>query len=176
MSERRLRVGLDANVLVAGILFPRWPYEVLQAAVSGAFAPALPEQVVAEARRRFRFAIQIRLLERFLSDSRCELLPMPSEELIERNLDLIRDATDVPIALSLLAGGVDILVTHDKDFTEDGATAPAFYRQVRAMLPAVFLRDIVGWDSVALESIRQRKWTDIEHEWGQRVPWPDMEI
>jgi len=39
--------------------------------------------------------------------------------------------------------------------------AEPFSREVKIMLPAVFLRDVLGWSSEALEVIRSRTWHDF---------------
>jgi hypothetical protein len=63
--------------------------------------------------------------------------------------------------LALLAGEVDIFVTSDRDFTDPDATAQRFRERVQVMLPAVFLRDFLGWTSSALETIRNCAWEDL---------------
>ncbi|MDE3076658.1 MAG: type II toxin-antitoxin system VapC family toxin [Chloroflexota bacterium] len=156
-----LRAGLDANVLIAGIRLPRWPHEVLRAALVGAFRLVLPEQVIVEAQRHLMPPAQEAALQAFLDESGYEELPMPSRERVRQNLDVVRSAKDVPIALALLDGNVGLFVTNDRDFSEPTATAPRFREQVRIMLPAVFLRDVLGWSSDALEAIRHRTWEDL---------------
>jgi hypothetical protein len=89
---------------------------------------------------------------------------MPPVGDVEQNQDLVRSAKDVPIALALLAGDVDILVSNDRDFTDPTATAERFQRRVTVMLPAVFLRDVVGWSSEALEAIRNRTWEQLANQ------------
>jgi predicted nucleic acid-binding protein len=163
MAPVRLRVALDANVLIAGTMLPRWPHEVMRAALLGTFDTALPEQVVQEARGHLPGRRGLEDLDAFLIDCAVELLPMPSPDLVMTNLDLVRSEKDVPIALALLAANVDILVTNDRDFTDEGATAERFREKVRVMLPAVFLRDVVGWTSSELESIRNRGWSDLQN-------------
>ena len=160
MAEHRPRVGLDANVLIAGIRFPRWPYEVLRAAERRLFVLALPRQVVDEAHRHLNRE-QRQTLERFLVTASCEELPMPDPQTVAQNLDLVRSDKDVPIALSLLVGKVDVFVTNDRDFTDPGAVADRFRERVRVMLPAVFLRDVLGWRPDELEAIRPRRWEDL---------------
>jgi len=164
MARRRLRVSLDANVLIAGVRLPRWPHEVMRAALLSYFDLVLPEQVIIEARRHLRFPAQAEVLELFLTSSSYEELPLPSTDLVRQHGDLVRSEKDVPIALALLAGGVDIFVTNDRDFTDPDATAPRFRERVRVMLPAVFLRDVLGWKAEDLEAIRNRTWQDIAAE------------
>ena len=86
---------------------------------------------------------------------------MPPRDDVAANLDLVRSENDVPIALALLESHVDIFVTNDRDFTDPGATAERFSRQVQTMLAAVFLRNVLGWSSEALEGIRNRNWDDV---------------
>ncbi len=161
MEPLSLRVALDANVLIAGIRLPRWPFEVMRAAARGMFALALPEQVVAEARRHLPGQARSAALDAFLTASRYAKLPMPALERVPANLDLVRSAKDAPIALALLDGNVDIFVTNDRDFTAAGATADRLNDRVRIMLVAVFLRDVLGWSSESLEAIRDRRWEDL---------------
>ncbi len=154
-------MGLDANVLIAGIWLPRWPYEVMLTAMRGYFDVVLPEQVIVEARRHLGHPAQTAALESFLAGLNCEVVPMPPLEMVRKHHDLVRSEKDVPIALALLTGEVDIFVTNDRDFTDPGATAERFRQRVRVMLPAAFLRDILGWSSEALEVIRDRRWVDL---------------
>ena len=167
MGPGRLKVALDANVLIAGIRLPRWPHEVMRASLRSYFDVALPAQVVTEAGRHLGHPAQTAALQFFLDGAAYEELPMPQPELVSQQQDLVRSEKDVPIALALLAGEVDIFVTSDRDFTDPGATAERFGRRVRVMLPAVFLREVLGWSSEALEAIRTRTWQDLASE--QRV-------
>ena len=165
MAQRRLRVALDANVLIAGIRLPRWPHEVMRIALGDSFFDVvLPAQVIFEAARHLPLPAQTAVLRSFLEESRYEELPMPPYGEVQRNLDLVRSEKDVPIALALLDADVDIFVTSDRDFTDPTATAERFRSRIRVMLPAVFLRDVVGWSSEALEAIRTRTWDDLAPE------------
>jgi predicted nucleic acid-binding protein len=67
MARPRLRVALDANVLIAGVLLPRWPYGVMRAALRGLFDVVLPEQVVTEARRHLPHPAQQAALDSSLT-------------------------------------------------------------------------------------------------------------
>lgn len=156
----QLRVALDANVLIAGTILPRWPHEVLRAAAARRFSLVLPEQVIEEARRHLTGSEQ-EALDYLLDQTRFELVAMPSRREVAANLDVVRSEKDAPIALALLAAGVDILVTNDRDFTDPGAAALRFRERIRVVLPAIFLRDVLGWTSEALEVIRSRRWEDL---------------
>ena len=50
---------LDANVLIAGTIWPRWPYEVLQHARQGDFQLVLSPLLIDQARRRLEAPFQI---------------------------------------------------------------------------------------------------------------------
>src|SRR5690606_11108044 len=49
----------------------------------------------------------------------------------------------------------------DRDFTDPGALAERFSRDVKIMLPAVFLRYVLGWSPEALDVVRSRTWYDF---------------
>jgi hypothetical protein len=78
-------------------------------------------------------------------------------------MDLVRQVKDVPIALSIRDAGVDYFVTYDRDFTDSDASTVAVRQAIPGIiLPPVFLRDVLGWTSEGLESIRHRNWSDLE--------------
>lgn len=120
----------------------------------------LPQQVVAEALSHLD-SPRGALLQEFLDGSSYRELPMPKEGIVRQNRDLVRSEKDIPIAIALLDGEVDIFVTNDRDFTDLGATTERFRRRVRVMLNAVFLRDVLGWSSEQREAIRARTWSEI---------------
>lgn len=153
----------DANVLIAGILFPRWFYEFLRHALRGDFTLVLSEQVLREAseRRARGTAAQQDALAPFLEDCEHEVVPDPSRQEVLQNVDLVRDAKDVPVALSAIAAGVDYLVSNDKDLTAQGETTERLRQQIQPLPVGRFLREVMGWTSEGLERIRQRNWREI---------------
>lgn len=161
MVRPKLRIALDANILVAGILFPRWPHEVMRAVLRPEFEVVLPAQVIEEARRHLLSWEQREALDYFLSSVRCIEYPMPSPQSVLTNLGLVRSAKDVPIALALLEAEVEVFVSLDRDFTDPDATSDELRQRLRIMLPAVFLRSLMGWTSDELESIRNRRWNEL---------------
>jgi len=46
VNQSELRVMVDANILVSGSVWPRWPYEVLQHALRGDFQLVLNQYVM----------------------------------------------------------------------------------------------------------------------------------
>lgn len=136
-----LRVAIDANVLIAGIAWPRWPYEVLRHAEQGDFTLVLSPLVMAEARNRIEKDFP-HLLERFvlfLELLDYEAAPVPTPEEVAVNTGLVRQAKDIPIALSIQSAQVDYFVTYDRDFTDQDETT----EKVR-------------------QAIRHRQWSDLD--------------
>ena len=133
-------------------------------AANGDFQMILVPQVIAEARKNIgrKFPGFIEPFEQFLSDTRYELVNTPSSAEVAANIDLCRHETDVPIAVAAIKAKVQCLVTNDRDLTVQDATTLRFHRQMRVLLPAMFLRDWMGWTSEALERVRQRIWKDLE--------------
>lgn len=156
---------LDANVLIAGILWPRWPNAILQHAVRHDLQLVLPQLVIDSVIAHIRAidARQLGRFERFLADCAVELVEDPARDEVEQNLDLVRDETDVPVALAAINAQVDYFVTYDRDFTdEDTSTAKLRAAIDGILLPPVFLRDVMGWTSEELEAIRYRDWSDFD--------------
>jgi predicted nucleic acid-binding protein len=161
--KKPLRVMADANILVAGILFPRWFHEFLRHALKGDFKLILSSQVIREARARMAkgTAAQRQALEQFLADCDYEEVPDPSREEVERNLHLVRDQKDVPIALAAINAKVDYLMTNDKDLTAEDETTVTLRQKIQPMIVGKFLKEVMGWKSEDLERIRKRNWSDL---------------
>lgn len=160
----KLRVMVDANILIGGTGWPRFSYEVLQHAVQGDFVLVLSALVIKEARMHLLRLMpdMVERFEAFLCDSGYEEVPNPSADEVAANKQLVRDPKDVPVALAAINAQVDCLVTQDKDFTDKDETTAALHRQLKILLPGTFLREHMGWTSEALESIRSRTWHDLE--------------
>lgn len=126
IKSDKLRVMVDANILIAGTGWPRFPYEVLKHAVQGDFILVLSPLVIEEARLHIKRLI-LDMLERFeifLWESDYEEVAAPTVEEVAANAHLIRDPKDIPVALAAINSQVDCLVTQDKDFTDrDESTA-----------------------------------------------------
>jgi predicted nucleic acid-binding protein len=159
-----VRVAIDANVLITGIVWPRWPYEVLQHALRNEFVLVLSPLVIAEARNRIvtTFPEYLAEFEFLLANLKYETAPLPTQREVEANRALVRQIKDVPIALSVIGASVDYFVTYDRDFTDVGETTRAVREAIPGiMLPPVFLRTVMGWASNELEAIRNRQWSDM---------------
>lgn len=159
-----LRVMVDANVIIAGSVWPRWPFEVLQHAIAGDFQLVLSQYVINQARRNIErhFPAHLDQFEEILESSRYELVNDPTPEQIEMNRDLVRDLTDVPVALAAINSHVDYLVSEDKDLTADDDSTQQLRFHLSVLISGTFLRTVMDWRSQDLESIRGRIWEELE--------------
>jgi predicted nucleic acid-binding protein len=160
----KLRVMVDANILVAGLGWPRFPYEVLQHAVQGDFLLVLSPYIVDEARKHYGrlFPHALNRFDAFLKASQYEGVPTPDQEAVSAAAGLVRDQADVPVVLAAIHAAVDILISQDKDLTERAASTEILQQQVTVMLPGTFLRQHMLWTSEQLEAIRNRNWADLQ--------------
>lgn len=166
-SPSSTRVMVDATVLISGSGWPRWPREVLLAGLRGEFQLVLSPYVLREAHRNLAQRFPAQCLERFedfLSQADFELVPEPTAEQVAEHRDLIRDESDVPIALAAIQAGVDYLVSEDRDFTDQDETTAELHRRLKVLLPGTFLREVMGWTSHNLEKVRGRNWADLDTE------------
>ena len=165
-EPKKLRVFTDTNVLLSGNAFPRWPYEVLRHAARGDFQLVLCPVVIDEARRHMskRWPAYLPRLEKFLREAEYELVPDPASEEIDANKNLVRDFSDVAIALVAISASVDYLVSEDKDLTVQDETTAELRQHLQVMLSGTFLREVMGWTSKALEAIRRRRWDEVKAE------------
>ncbi|MCL5428508.1 MAG: PIN domain-containing protein [Chloroflexi bacterium] len=170
MAERRgeLRVLLDANILIAGSVWPRWPYEVLQHAANGDFRVLLTPYIIAQAYATLakKFPNAKPYLDDFFSLPNIEFLKNPTKSQLAKWHDLVRDKTDVPVALAAILAKADYLVSEDKDLTTQDASTVKLREKVAVMVAGTFLREIMGWKSEDLESVRRRNWSDLSFDEG----------
>lgn len=162
-NQFALRVMVDANVLVAGSVWPRWLYAILQHGLRGDFSLVLSQYVIDQAYRTLqkRFPIHNEKFERFLASAKYELVAPPAKEQVLAHRDLVRDVTDIPVALAAINPGVDYLVSEDKDLTVQDETTATLRAQVNVMICGTFLRTVMGWSNEQLEQVRNRSWRDL---------------
>lgn len=161
----RPRIFTDANILFAGSSFPRWSYEVLQHALAGDYTLVLCPLVIDSARRHLqrRFPEHVQRFEIFLEKAEYETIADPTPEEIDANTNLVRDLSDVGVALAAIAAKVDYLVSEDKDLTSKDETTAELRLRIKVLIAGTFLREVMGWSSEQLESIRYRTWDDLEN-------------
>jgi predicted nucleic acid-binding protein len=104
LPANELRVMVDANILVSGTIWPRWPYEVLQHAVNGNYHLMLTDEITGEAQDTIERLAPERLGGYFalLNASQYEDVAVPSEAELNANAHLIRDFKDVHVALAAI--------------------------------------------------------------------------
>jgi predicted nucleic acid-binding protein len=160
MAKRRNkpRVKVDANILFSGVIWRRWPYEVLRHAARGDFRLVLCQQVIDEATERLAdyFPQQPRRLQRFLSTLAFDLQLDPSLKQVTRNKSLLPDPDDVAIALAAINAKVDFFVSEDKHFTIANESSAQFHQKVRVMISGTFLREVMGWSGDRLDQVKKR--------------------
>jgi len=143
-----VRVVLDANVWVSGLLYPdgtsgRILESVRQGAITAVASWALADEV-AEVLRRPRITKPYGIDE---ADVRAILeLMRPLLPTVEVQV-AIRDADDAPVVAAALAGGAEAIVSGDKDLFDPALRAWLADRHVRVLTPrevAEGRRDIYG--------------------------------
>ena len=166
ISKGPLRVMLDANILIAGSGWPRWPYEILQHALAADFKLVLCPLIIESARHRIRqdFPDYLSRFDEFLATCDYEEVPNPPMEQVRRNQDIVRAPADVPIALAAINANVDYLVSEDKHFTDRDETTAKLRQRIQPLISGTFLREVMGWSSEELERVRGRNWADLGRE------------
>jgi predicted nucleic acid-binding protein len=157
---------VDANILIAGSAWPRWPHEVSRHALAGDFRLVLCPLIIESARHRIRqtFPGHLGRFEEFLAVCDFEEIPNPPEEQVRRNQDLVRSPADVPIALAAINAGASYLVSEDKHLTDRDETTARLRQRIQPLISGTFLREEMGWSSEDLERVRGRNWADVASE------------
>jgi len=162
-SSKNIRAFADANILFSGAAFPRWSYAVLRHAAASDFKLVLCPLVINQARKNLqrRFPQHVEDLEKLLELIDYELVSDPTSEDVKANENLVRDLSDVAVALAAIAAKVDYFISEDKDFTAQDETTEELRRHLKVVLTGTFLREVMGWTSEQLEEVRHRTWRDI---------------
>lgn len=136
---------------------------MLQHALRGDFQLVLSEYILRQARGhiRRRFPAYIDQFGAVLQACQYELVPDRTREQVAQHNDLVRDPTDVPVALAAINAGIDYLVSEDKDLTVQDETTAELRQELTVMISGTFLREVMGWNSEDLEEVRHRTWRDI---------------
>ena len=149
-GERRIRLFLDSNVLMGGIVSP-WG---LDKATLSLCAAKVCKLVLAEVVRdeveenlllhaeRLPTLDADQLIEEYrhlIKLTNPELVPYPSQDLVGASRHLIRHAADVPVVLSAMTSKPDWLLTHNtRHFTKTVADRTS----LRIATPAEFFRKL----------------------------------
>jgi len=170
---RRLRVFADANVLIRGVTFPRYPYEILRLAARRKIVLVLSPLVLDDARRYLAelFPEHLPKLDGFLATALVEVVPDPEPDKVAAHRDLVRDVKDVPVVLAAAHAQVDFLLSTDADLTDVNESTEGLRRLMapgRVMKVGAFLDEIMGWSHSRLNTISKRRWSEIKGDvWGR---------
>jgi len=173
-TPRRPRVFVDANILIRGITFPRYPYEILRLAASHVIALVVSPSVLADVRRYLSllFPEHLAKLDGFLATALTETIADPTPDQVASHRDLVRDFKDVPVVMAAAAAGVDFLLYTDADLTDVNETTETlrqFIAPGKVMKPGAFLSEVYGWSHQDLDAISRRQWRDIEGDiWDEQ--------
>ncbi len=137
-----MRVMLDTNVLISMVLFPGERFgRMLEGIIRDhtlVLSSFVVEELLVVVERKF--PTRKDAIEKFLSNLDYELVLTP--HVMPPGLFAIRDMKDYPVLYSAIAGGIDILVTGDKDFAEVVVDKP------KILTPSEFIKVL---DDVFLE-------------------------
>lgn len=112
-----MKVMLDTNVLISGMVFHGPERRLLDTILKNDHVLVLCEQAEREAETVLlrKFSVSERFLQNFLRLFRVERVSLPSLAEIERVRGLIRDPKDAPILAAAIIARPDLFVTGDKD-------------------------------------------------------------
>jgi predicted nucleic acid-binding protein len=164
--ERALRLFLDATILIKAVSFPRLPFEVVRLGLRGEARIVLSPLVVASARLHVGrlYPHQLPLFERVLAQLDYEEVADPEAQRIALQRGLCRDESDVPVVLAAVDGGVDYLVTNDRDLTVVDASTARLRDLVTVITPLALLRHVLGWPEDRIEAAIHRQWHELRAE------------
>ncbi len=92
------------------------------------------------------------------------LVPDPTIGEVAANKNLVRDYSDIPVALSAIKAKVDYIVSEDKDLSAHDETTAELRKHVKVLISGTFLRVVMAWTGDQLEAIRHRKWNDLPED------------
>src|SRR5579864_1112353 len=113
------RVMLDTNTLMSGIVWPRWPYEILCLTRQGKLELVVCQFSLDKLYRRIQsdFPETFPTLAETLALYPYTQVDDPTGEALAQNIDYMYGPSDIPLALAAIAAQVDFFITEDQDFT-----------------------------------------------------------
>lgn len=119
-----IRIFVDANTIVSGLLFEGNESRLLDMASFGLVEVMTIDYVMREVRRalvREEFGLSEDKVGRLMSVvlAWIRLLPDPEEEELRKRWDLLNDKKDFPVLVGFQQSGCEILVTGDKELLEN---------------------------------------------------------
>lgn len=169
----RLRLFLDASILIKAASFPRLPFEIVRLGMRGEVGIVLSPLVIGSAAHHVesKYPDQLELLRRVLHRLQHELVADPGPERVAAERDLCRDESDVPVALAAIDAGVDYLVTTDRDLTVLDQTTARLRERVQVITPLALVRYVLKWPEAQIQARIHRQWRELTGE-----EWQELEI
>lgn len=132
-----IRVFLDTNILLSGLMFNGPEHKVLQLARKKKIRLILSDYVVQEAKIIIgrKFPGHSTALKLLLNEMDYETSPIPTKEEVMSCQNVIRDKKDVPILVSALKASPDFFITGDKDFDS---------KEIKKMLNVIQTREFLN--------------------------------
>lgn len=128
-----IRVVLDTNVLVSGLLFPGELGRIVAAWKAGAVVPVFSRDTFTEFRKVLaypKFSLTVQEIQVLIED---EVLPYCEiVDIIEEIRGVCRDPADDPFLSCAVAAGADYIVSGDRDLLDLGS-----FRNIPIITPAV---------------------------------------
>lgn len=112
-----MRIMIDTNVLLSSVVFPNPKMLSLIEKVTTEHNLILCSHIIEELHEviNLKFGDKKESLEKFLSKLTYDFVYTPTDINLS-NYPEIRDKNDLPILVSALVGGVDLIITGDKDY------------------------------------------------------------
>lgn len=136
------------------------------AGLRGEIQLVVSEFVLTQARRNLaqKYPQHLQRFEKFVALAPFEIVPDAPPEEVDKHKELVRDESDIAVALPYIKAAVDYLVSDDKDLTVQDETTEKLREELTVMLSGTFLRVVMGWTSEELEEVRNRDWEDLESD------------
>jgi putative PIN family toxin of toxin-antitoxin system len=114
---RPVRLFLDANILISGLLFEGPEHRVLALADERRFVAVVTDHVLWEVRRLLveRFGLSASDAADAVGALCLDVAPDPDDGTVAEAERLLRDPEDAPVLAAAWEAGADALVTGDKD-------------------------------------------------------------
>lgn len=127
MIRNAIKVMLDSNVILSAIYKTEGiPFEAYRKASKSPYSLVLSDQILVEIQRvcHRKFPQKLKLMHEFLIISKFNIVPLDINNQIIIDKAKIRDITDRPILQVARKAGVEIIVTGDNDFLDNGIITP----------------------------------------------------
>ncbi len=113
-----MKIMIDTNILVSGMLFKGKERLLLKYAHDKKFTLLVSDFSIAEARTVLtrKFPGKEYILDEIIRLLPVEIVPVPSQEKIKNAQKIIRDTKDAVILPAAIESGLDAFVSGDKDF------------------------------------------------------------